>query len=194
MKLMQDDIEARLDYLEEVAGLGAKVDMITQLEDFATIELFKYEVQRKAVEAEGVSTGLLPAVAEATRAEIKRMENLFDSCFSQERIRPQALFDGCLNIRDKVARLTDLTEGQLVLIVDDLTVEFVVRKYAKAMLEGDIDDMHKILDQSLGKPLEQRVTEHRELSVVAGLTEAELRALLPAGESSVEMEIEIEDE
>jgi hypothetical protein len=194
VKLTEADIQERLDYLEEVKTTGLELDAESRIEDFGTFELFKYFVQGLALITLGVTVQHLPAAEASTSQDHNRMNNLFESYFNQPHINPDALFEGCKNVRDKIARLTELTESQLVLIYDDLSIEYVVRKYAGAMLAGDIDDMHKILDQSLGKPLEQRLTVNQDISLLADCTEDQLKEMLrlTSGEP-IKAEAQVED-
>jgi hypothetical protein len=192
MKLSSKEIEQRADYImaaDEMLPPGVTIDR-SFIGDIIDEELFEYAVKKSALDLSGVSTDHLPAASDATSRDRIRLSDLFVSFFQQDKVSAEEMFVGCNNVRDKIAKLMDMTEANLLIISCDMGVEFAVRKYASAMLEGDIDDMHNILNQSLGKPLERTMTVTRDLSAIEGLSTDELKQALGIGVLEIEAEVE----
>ena len=187
MKLSKADIDERMAYIEYLDGIGASC-ILSSIEDYETFELFRYAAQRAALESRGIDVDRFPIAAKTKKSDVRSMTNLFESYFTEERVSPETLFAECNDVRDKIARLTGLTEGQLLIVCDDMSVEFTVRRYAEAILSGTIDDLHNILNQSLGKPLERKISLTRTDNALSGLTTDEIRALLDGQDSIIDVE------
>jgi hypothetical protein len=193
MALSKAEINKRLEYISSMNQHGVLVPK-TFVEDYVEFEFFEYAVKKYVLDKHAVTTSHLPAPADSNPAFHKRLDALFNTYFSESQISAEKLFEDCRDVRAKVAKLTELTEGQLLMIIDDMGLPFTVRKYATAMLNGDIDDLHNILNQSLGKPLERKAVVSQTMSALSGLTTEELKKYLGEGEEVYEIEMEVDDE
>jgi len=195
MKLSEQDKQDRYSFIDKLASdFGREIDGAANVvSDFATFEMFKYAVSRFALEQAGVSIDSFPLPHEAKMKDFMRIDGMLQTFTSEERVQPDTLFASCNTVRDKIARLSNLTEGQLIMIADDMHVEFMVRRYAQSILDGDINDLHKILDQGLGKSETRQMIVSKRISQIEQLTTDEIRALLGEPEEPEECEVVIDE-
>ncbi len=186
---------------EFLASLKVTDEELRQLEESASrwkhFEHFEYVAYLRILNGAGIKLSQLPEEpSKATQSDRDRMRHIYEAWASGEALAPGSLFAGCRDVREKIARLTELSEEDLVFVADDLGVEFTVRKYAQALLTSDIKETHEILNQALGKPLERKLTENRNVNAFADLSTEEIRAYLGESEGEDEpVEIEVlEDE
>lgn len=193
-----EEADRRIEFLE---SLRVNKETLKSLKESAGrwkhFEYFEYVTYLRILNAAGIKVSQLPEEpSNATEMDRDRMRNIYETWEKGEALSPSSLFSDCRDVREKIARLTELSEADLVFVADDLSIEFTVRKYAQALLTSDIKEIHEILNQALGKPLERKLTENRNVNAFADLSTEEIRAYLGEGEEAgEEMEIEVlEDE
>lgn len=189
-----DDMERRMQFVDDLKELGADTSGIYAFLSDNSFEDFKYQAYREALRAKGVTTEHLAVeVGRAQAHDRASMEHLFQAHFEEDKLDTAALFVGCTDVREKIARLANLTESQIIMVYDDPNLEYVVRKYAASIMSAASKEMNAILDQALGKPIERIVTVNHEAPQLSALSTAELRALIGEVEEPEEIIAETEE-
>lgn len=192
-RLPKEELEARQKEIKRMEKMGAFVlDAQHGISDNLSYTCFLYMAHRSALEHSGYEVQGFPVQpSSASVNDMMRIEKIWEAAFDN-RVDKEKIFRDCYDVREKIAKLANLTEGELFAIANDMEIEFAVRRYANGMLEGTIDDMHKILDQALGKPIERVMNISKTVSPLEQLTESEIRKLL-AAEEPEQGEIEVEE-
>lgn len=199
IRLDLTEIEIRNMLVDQIEAAGGSVGTIrNRIMDYSDYTDFEYSVYRVALKNAGVTTEHLTMDAlAATTSEKRSMKALFDSTFLVEKRDISAVFEGCRDIREKMTRLTELSEADLIAVWDDQSIEFVIRSYAQKIMTSDVKDLNSIVDQAIGKPIERHLNVNRTEERL-GLSASELKRLLASCEDddeAIEVEAEeVEDE
>lgn len=202
MRSDADEIDVRGKFLDMLADMGADVSSLRKkLMDYSDFDDFKYVAYRTVLREKGVTVEHLPAIpSDAFIADRSAMNELFKMHFTDEKFDTSSLFADCYDVREKIAKLTSMTESQLIAVYDDPNIEYVVRKYALAIRTNGIKETNGILDQALGKPVERHMTYTKQVSAIEGMTEDQIRKLLEAADGGscndgiLEIEAEVEED
>lgn len=181
MRLEQDDFAARTTHLDELDALGCDTARARKnIENHLDYDLFVYMSYYESLVSKGVDVLMFPASASDTDPrDRRRMDALFNTVFRADKdMSIETVFAGCNGTRDKIARLSALTETELMMILNNLDVEHVIRKYAEAILYGDVKDLTEVMNQSFGKPMERHVNYTQHVSPLEGLTTEQLKAMI----------------
>lgn len=150
-------------------------------------DLFRYRVQMETLRINGIDVEYFPMPAQSNMRHRQKLESLFNNIIV-EKIDKDVLFDGCESARDKISTLMNMSEAELIAISNDMSIEFIVRRYAGAIISGSTKELNEIMNQAMGKPLERRVTENRTISAIERLTDSDLKRLVEQTDTIVEFE------
>jgi hypothetical protein len=183
-RIDKGELLARRKWLDNMKSLGADIwQAENNILDHVAHDDFIYMAQRSCLMSSAITVDHLPMLPSGADAKArKRMNNLFHGFFTGVKGRStEDLFKDCADIRAKLNRLSELNEAELILVSNDLDSELMVRRYAEAIIEGDVKQLNEILNQAMGKPIERVMVASKKVDPLADLTPAELRKLIGDG-------------
>jgi hypothetical protein len=172
----RDQFIDECEIVADVSGCGTLRDNQVEFENF------KYSIRRQCLANAGVDTSHLPQMdSYAGKRDFERMEDMFNGHFILDDDDAETIFSGCSDIREKLHRLSELTDSQLAAVCADKKAPTMVKRYATAILFDDTKALNEILNQAMGKPVERIMQVTKKLSPLDNLTEDELRRLISDG-------------
>lgn len=144
----------------KLEGFGVDVDeILDRIDDFKHFRHFKYMALREALVQADVEVNDLPMQADlAEDNDIIRMETRWNSVFL-ERINTGKLFEGCSDVREKIARCCEMNDVQLQTVIESASTPVMVKNAAEMIWHMEsTKELSEILNQSYGKPLEKTVS------------------------------------